>query len=73
MNGVVVAYYSGRQTTIAVCAEMAETIALAKLVAKIKHMGKSTIVRFTMSTRAGDTNQQHMGVWVDNTAALGCH
>ena len=38
MNGGVVAYYSGRQSTVALCTAMAETIALAKLVVKIKHM-----------------------------------
>jgi hypothetical protein len=36
--GTVVAYYSGRQSTVALCTAMAETIALAKLVVKIKHM-----------------------------------
>ena len=38
MNGGVVAYYSGRQSTVALCTAMAETIALAKLVVKVKHM-----------------------------------
>jgi hypothetical protein len=38
MNGGVVAYYSGRQSTIALCTAMAETIALTKLVVKVKHM-----------------------------------
>jgi hypothetical protein len=37
MNSVVVAYYSGRQSTVALCTAMAETIALAKLVVKVKH------------------------------------
>ena len=36
MNGRVVAYYSGRQSTL--CTAMAETIAIAKLVVKVKHM-----------------------------------
>jgi len=31
MNGGVVAYYSGRQSTVALCTAMAETIALAIL------------------------------------------
>jgi hypothetical protein len=31
MNGGVVAYYSGRQMTVALCTAMAETTALAKL------------------------------------------
>ena len=38
MNGGVVAYCSGRQSTVALCTDMAETIALAKLVLKFKHM-----------------------------------
>ncbi len=38
MNGGVVAYYSGRKTTVALCTAMAEIIALAKLVVKVKHM-----------------------------------
>ncbi len=38
MNGDVVAYYSGRQSTAALCTAMAETIALAETVVKIKHM-----------------------------------
>jgi len=38
MNGGVVAYYSGRQSIMALCTAMAETIALAKLVVKVKHM-----------------------------------
>ena len=36
MNGGVVAYYSGRQSTVALCTAMAETIELAKLVVKVK-------------------------------------
>jgi hypothetical protein len=35
MNGGVVAYYSGRQSTVALCTAMAETIALAKIVVEI--------------------------------------
>ncbi len=38
MNGGVVAYYSGRQSTVALCTAMAELIALAKIVVKLKHM-----------------------------------
>ena len=37
MNGGVVAYYSGKQSTVELCTAMAETIALAKLVVKVKH------------------------------------
>jgi hypothetical protein len=36
MNGGVIACYSGRQTTMALCTAVVETIALAKLVVKIK-------------------------------------
>jgi hypothetical protein len=38
MNGGVVAYYSGRQSTVAfkLCTPMAEIIALAKIVLKIE-------------------------------------
>ena len=37
LNGGPIAYYSGRQSTTALCTARAETIALAKLVVKIKH------------------------------------
>ncbi len=36
MNGGVVAYYSGRESTVALCTAMAKIIALAKIVVKIK-------------------------------------
>jgi hypothetical protein len=38
MNGGIVAYYSGRQSTVVLCTAMAETMALAKIAVKIKHM-----------------------------------
>ncbi len=38
MNGVVVLYYSGIQSIVALCTAMAEAIALAEVVVKIKHM-----------------------------------
>ena len=38
MNGGVVVYYSGKQSTVALCTALAKTIALAKLVVKVKHM-----------------------------------
>jgi hypothetical protein len=58
MNSGVMAYYSGRQSTVALCTAMAETIALAKLVVKVRYMrGKETMIN---STR----------VWADNTAAI---
>ncbi len=49
MIGGVVAYYSGRQTTVALCTVMTETIALAKLVGKIKHM-RALVFGFQCST-----------------------
>jgi hypothetical protein len=53
MNGGVLTYYSGRQSTAALCTAMAETIALIKLVVRIKHM---RALSFAMQTRAGDNN-----------------
>jgi hypothetical protein len=38
MNGGVVAYFSGRHGTVALCTAMAVTIALTKLMVKVKHM-----------------------------------
>ena len=38
MNCGVVAYYSGKQSIVALCTAMAETIVLAKLVVKVKHL-----------------------------------
>jgi hypothetical protein len=35
VNNGVMAYYSGKQSTVAVCTAMAETITLAKLVVKV--------------------------------------
>jgi hypothetical protein len=68
MNGGVVAYYSGRQTTVALCTAMAETIALAKLVVKIKHM---RALLFDLQCRQEQETQINSTcVWVDNTAAL---
>jgi hypothetical protein len=58
INGGVVAYYSGRLSTVALCTTMAESIALAKLVVKFKH----NTVRSAVQTRAGDNNQQHLCV-----------
>jgi hypothetical protein len=54
MNGGVVAYHSGRQSIVALCTAMAETIALTKLVVKIKHMRP---LLFDLQIRAGDNNQ----------------
>ncbi len=59
MNGGAVAYYSGRRSIVALCTAMAETIALAKLVVK-KQTHESFIILFTMQTRAGDNDKQHL-------------
>ncbi len=51
MNSGVVAYYSGRQSTVALCTATAETIALAKLVVKVKNMRALVFDRLTLSPR----------------------
>jgi hypothetical protein len=68
MNGGVVAYYSGRQSIVALCTAMAETIALAKLVVKIKHM---RALLFDLQCRQEqETMINSTCVWVDNTATI---
>jgi hypothetical protein len=68
MNGGVVVYYSGRQSTVALCKAMAETIAMAKLVVRIKHM---RIILFDLQCRQErKTMINSTCVWVDNTAAI---
>jgi hypothetical protein len=68
MNGGVVAYYSGRHSTVALCTAMAETIALAKLVVKIKHI---RVILFDLQCRQEqETMINSTCVWVDNTAAI---
>jgi hypothetical protein len=68
MNGGVVAYYSGRQSTVALCTAMAETIALAKIVVKIKNM---RAILFDLQCRQEqETMINSTCVWVDNTAAI---
>jgi hypothetical protein len=68
INGGVVAYYSGRQSTIAVCTAMAETIALTKLVVKVKHM---RAILFDLQCRQEKkTLINSTCVWVDNVAAI---
>jgi hypothetical protein len=65
MNGGVVA---GRQSTVALCTAMAETIALAKIVVKIKHM---RAILFDLQCRQKqETMINSTCVWVDNTAAI---
>ena len=68
MNGGVVAYYSGRQSTVALCTAMAETIALAKLVVKVKHM--RALLHDLQCHQEHETAIQSTCVWVDNTAAI---
>jgi len=68
MNGGVVAYYSGRQSIVALCTAMAETIALAKLVVKIKHM---RALLFDLQCKQEQETMIHSTcVWVDNTATI---
>ncbi len=68
MNGGVVAYYPGRQSIVTLCTAMAETIALTKLVAKIKHM---RALLFDLQCRQEqETMINSTCVWVDNTAAI---
>ncbi len=68
MNGGVVAYYSGRQATIALCTAMADEIALAKPVVKFKHM---RAIWSDLQCRQDQTTQINSTcVWVDNTATI---
>ena len=38
MNAGAISWYSGRQTTTALCTAVAETIAIDKVVVKVKHL-----------------------------------
>jgi hypothetical protein len=68
MNGGVVAYYSVRQSIVALCTDMAERIALTKLVVKIKHL---RALLFDLQCRQEqETIINSTCVWVDNTAAI---
>ena len=68
LNGGPIAYYSGRQSTVALCTAMAETIALAKLVVKIKHL--RALMHDLQCCQNRETKIESTIVWVDNTAAL---
>ena len=58
----------GRQSIVALCTAMAETIALAKLVVKVKHM---RALLFDLQCRQQqETMINSTCVWVDNTAAI---
>jgi hypothetical protein len=63
-----VAYHSGRQTTTAPHTAMAETIALAKLVAEIQHL--RALLFDLQAVQLQGTPIRSTIVWVDNTAAL---
>jgi hypothetical protein len=68
MNGGVVAYYSGRNLTVTLCTAMAETIARAKIVLKIKH--KRPILFDLQCRQEQETMINSTCVWIDNTAAI---
>jgi hypothetical protein len=68
MNGGVVAYYSGRHSTVALSTAMAETIALAKIVVKNKHM--RAFLFYLQCRQEQETMINSICVWVDNTAAI---
>ena len=68
MNGAVVAYYSARQSTVALCTAMAETIELTKLVVKVKHM--LALMAGITHPQEGETVINSTCVWTDNTATL---
>ena len=68
MNAGAIAWYSGRQTTTALCTAMAETIALAKVVVKVKYL---RAILFDLQCRQVEpTYIDSTIVWVDNTATL---
>ena len=68
MNAVAISWYSGRQTTTALCTAMAETIALAKVVVKVKYL---RAILFDLQCRQVEPTYIHSAiVWVDNTATL---
>ena len=68
MKGAVVAYSSARQGTVALCTAMAETIALTKLVFKVKHM--RALMAGLTHPQEGGTVINGTRVWTDNTATL---
>ncbi len=63
----VIAYYSGRQTSVALCTAMAETVALAKLVVKMKYLRE---LLHDLQFCQQETNVCSTFVWAENTAAL---
>ncbi len=68
MNAGVVAYYSGGQSTVALCTATTETISSAKNVVKVKHM--RAIFFYLQCTQEQETIIKSTRVWVDNAAAI---
>ncbi len=68
MNGGVVAYYSGRQSIAALCTAIAETIALTKLVLKVKHI--RTLLFDLQCRQQQETMINSTCVCVDITVAI---
>ncbi len=68
MNCGVVAYYSGRQSIVALCTSLAETILLAKLVVKVKHM--RALLFYFQCRQQQETMINSTCVRVDNTVAI---
>ena len=65
---IFVAYYSTRQSTAALCTAMVETMALTKLVVKVKHM--IAFMEGLTHPLEGKTVINSMCVWTNNTASL---
>ena len=60
----------GSQSIVALCTAMAETIALAKLVVKVKHMRALLFDLHWQCRQKQETMINSTYVWVDNTAAI---
>jgi hypothetical protein len=70
MDGAVVSYYSGRQSIVALCTAMAETIVLAKHVVKIKHTRALLFDSSLQFNHKQETMINNTYVWGYNTAAV---
>ena len=68
INGAFFAYYSVRESSVALCTAMAETIALTKLVVKVKHM--QALMPGLTHPQEDETVINSTCVWTDNTATL---
>jgi hypothetical protein len=65
---LVICFYSGRQSILALCTALAKTIALAKLLVKVK---QSWATLFDLQCRQEQNTMIHSTcVWVYNTAAI---